>query len=119
MSGDCYQLIVFDKALPCKGVVINAVFESGRTSFSFFNDAEDGGAISFSGTGAEQVLITENRVFQPIDSLSYDEERLDVVGACTFDNPYLGRARIECVAFLPDGNKVGAFFESDGSPPEF
>jgi hypothetical protein len=54
VAGECQMLVVSAEERPCKDVVINTEYDSGRIGFYFIDDSEGGGIISFSGMGREQ-----------------------------------------------------------------
>lgn len=121
VSGECSFLMVANEELRCKGSVVNTEYDYGRTGFYFFNQDEAGNThdiITFSGMGQEQISPSESLRLQPIDSLVFEGGRQNAVGFCTFENPFVGVARIECAAYLESGEIYSGFFVSDGSRPE-
>ena len=111
------MLIVSEEERPCKDVIINTEHDSGRIGFYFIDDSEGGGVITFSGMGLGQRSATENLRLQPVDALILKEERVPAVGACSFENPFVGPARVQCSAFVESGELFSGFFLSDGSEP--
>ena len=117
MSGECSMFIYSGEKRPCKGTVLNTEYDYGRTGFYFIDDSADGKIISFSGMGQEQVTPRENLILQPLDMIIENENQQHAVGFCTFENPFVGKARVECSAFLENGAMFSGFFLSDGSKP--
>lgn len=118
VAGECQMLIVSDEERPCKGVVFNTEYNNGRLGFYFIDDSELGGVVSFSGMGPEQRSPAENLRMQPLDAVILKDSKLPAVGACSFENPFIGQARIQCSAFLETGQMFSGFFISDGSNPK-
>ena len=117
IAGECQMLIVSGEERPCKDVIINTDHDSGRIGFYFIDDSEGGGVISFSGMGLEQRSPTEDLRLQPLDALILEGGRVPAVGVCSFENPFVGPARIQCSAFVESGELFSGFFISDGSEP--
>ena len=117
VSGRCEFLMIADEERPCKGNVINTEYDFGRTGFYFIENDPDGIIVSFSGMGQDQLSPSENIRLQPLDSIFIDGAGLAAVGFCTFENPFVGPARIECSAYLENGKLYSGFFASDGSKP--
>ena len=118
VAGNCMMLVFANELRPCKDVIINTEYDSGRMGFYFLDESEGGAIISFSGMGQEQQSPAENLRLQPLDAIVFDGEREPAVGFCTFENPFVGAARIECSAFLENGELFSGFFMSDGSRPK-
>ena len=118
VAGECQMLIVSEEERPCKDVVINTEYDSGRIGFYFIDDSEGGGIISFSGMGQEQRSPAENLRLQPLDALILEGGRVPAIGVCSFENPFVGPARIQCSAFVESGKMFSGFFISDGSRPQ-
>lgn len=121
VSGECNFLMISDETRACKNSIINTEYDYGRTGFYFFNQDDAGNTrdiIAFSGMGQDQISPSENVRLQPIDSLVFDGGRENAVGFCTFENPFVGIARIECAAYLESGEIYSGFFVSDGSRPQ-
>ena len=118
VTGECQMLVVSEEERPCKDVVINTEYDSGRTGFYFIDDSEGGGVISFSGMGREQRSPAENLRLQPLDAVILEGGRVPAVGICSFENPFVGQARIQCSAFVESGKMYAGFFISDGSEPK-
>ena len=118
VAGNCMMLVFANEQRPCKDVIINTEYDSGRTGFYFLDESEGGAIISFSGMGQEQQSPAESLRLQPLDAIVFDGGREPAVGFCTFENPFVGAARIECSAFLENGELFSGFFMSDGSSPK-
>lgn len=118
VAGECQMLVVSEEERPCKDVVINTEYDSGRTGFYFIDDSEGGGVISFSGMGREQRSPAENLRLQPLDAVILEGGRVPAVGICSFENPFGGQSRIQCSAFVESGKMYSGFFISDGSQPK-
>lgn len=118
VAGECQMLIVSEEERPCKDVVVNTEYDSGRIGFYFIDDSEGGGIISFSGKGQEQRSPAEDLRLQPLDMLILEGGRVPAVGVCTFENPFAGQARIQCSAFVESGEMYSGFFISDGAEPK-
>lgn len=118
VAGDCQMLIFSEEERPCKDVIINTEYDSGRIGFYFIDDSDGGGVVSFSGMGQEQRSPAENLRLQPLDALILKDGRVPAVGVCSFENPFVGQARVQCSAFVESGELFSAFFISDGSPPQ-
>jgi|GEM_PF-3587131 hypothetical protein len=118
VTGECEMFIFADEQLPCRHIMINTEYDSGRVGFYFLYEVEGGGIISFSGIGQEQLSPTESIRLQPLDALIIEGERENAVGFCTFENPFVGQARVGCAAYLESGELFAGFFLSDGSQPE-
>ena len=119
VAGECQMLIVSEEERPCKDVVVNTEYDSGRIGFYFIDDSEGGGIISFSGKGQEQRSPAEDLRLQPLDMLILEGGRVPAVGVCTFENPFVGQARIQCSAFVESGELYSGFLISDGTRPKF
>jgi hypothetical protein len=118
VDGKCQMLIVSEEERPCKDLVVNTEYDSGRIGFYFIDDGEGGGIISFSGMGQEQRSPAENLRLQPLDAVILDGGRVPAVGICSFENPFAGQARIQCSAFIESGEMFSGFFISDGREPK-
>ena len=118
VTGECQMLVFADEPRPCRQVMINTEYDSGRIGFYFLYEIEGGGIVSFTGMGQEQHSPAENVRLQPLDGLIIRGEREDAVGFCTFENPFVGQARVGCAAYLEDGKLFSGFFLTDGSQPE-
>lgn len=118
VAGDCQMLIFSEEERPCKDVIINTEYDSGRIGFYFIDDSDGGGVVSFSGMGQEQRSPAENLRLQPLDALILKDGRVPAVGVCSFENPFVGQARVQCSAFVESGELFSVFFISDGSPPQ-
>ena len=118
VAGECQMLIFSEEERLCKDVIINTQYDSGRIGFYFKDESEGGGFVSFSGMGPKWRAPSENLRLLPIDALIIDEERVPALGFCTFEDPYVGKARIECSAYHENGELFSGFFVSDGSRPE-
>lgn len=118
VAGECQMLIVSEEERPCKDLMINTEYDSGRIGFYFIDGGEGGEIISFSGMGQEQRFPDDNLRLQPLDSLFLEGVRVPAVGVCSFENPFVGQARIQCSAFVESGELFSGFFRSDGSAPE-
>lgn len=118
VTGECEMLVFADERRPCRQVMINTEYDSGRIGFYFLYEIEGGGIVSFTGMGQEQHSPAENVRLQPLDGLIIEGEREDAVGFCTFENPFVSQARIGCAAYLEDGKLFSGFFLTDGSQPE-
>ena len=117
VAGECQMLVVSEEERPCKDVVINTEYDSGRIGFYFIDDSEGGGIISFSCMGREQRSTAENLRLQPLDALIFEGGRVPAVGVCSFENPFVGQARIQCSAFVESGEMYSGLFISDGNEP--
>ena len=117
VAGECQMLIFSEEERLCKDVIINTQYDSGRIGFYFKDESEGGGFVSFSGMGPKWRAPSENLRLLPIDALIIDEERVPALGFCTFEDPYVGKARIECSAYHENGELFSGFFVSDGSRP--
>ena len=118
VAGECQILVVSEEERPCKDVVINTEYDSGRIGFYFIDDSDGGGIISFSGKGREQRSPAENLRLQPLDALILEGGRVPAIGVCSFENPFVGQARIQCSAFIESGEMYSGFFISDGTEPK-
>ena len=118
VDGECQMLIVSEEERSCKDVVINTEYDSGRIGFYFIDDSDGGGIVSFSGQGHEQRSPAENLRLQPLDALILESGRVPAVGVCSFENPFVGQARIQCSAFVESGQLFSGFFISDGREPK-
>jgi hypothetical protein len=118
VAGECQMLIVSDEERPCKDVVFNTEYNNGRLGFYFIDDSELGGVVSFSGMGPEQRAPAENLRMQPLDAVILKDNKLPAVGVCSFENPFIGQARVQCSAFLETGQMFSGFFISDGTNPK-
>lgn len=118
VAGECQMLVVAEEERPCKDVVINTEYDSGRIGFYFIDDSEGGGIISFSGKGWEQRSPAENLRLQPLDALILEGGKVPAIGVCSFENPFAGQARIQCSAFVESGEMYSGFFISDGAEPK-
>lgn len=118
VSGECEMFIFSDEELPCRHIMMNTEYDSGRVGFYFLYEVEGGGIMSFSGMGQEQLSPAENIRLQPLDALIIEGESENAVGFCTFENPFIGQARVGCAAYLESGELFSGFFLSDGSQPE-
>ena len=118
VAGKCQMLIVSEEERPCKDIVVNTEYDSGRIGFYFIDDGEGGGIISFSGIGQEQRSPAENLRLQPLDAVILDSGRMPALGICSFENPFAGQARIQCSAFIESGEMFSGFFISDGREPK-
>lgn len=112
------MLIVSGEQYSCREAVMNTEYDDGRTGFIFINAREGGGIISFSGMGQEQVSPSVDLRLQPVDALVVDGTRKRAVGFCAFGNPFSGQARMECYAYLENGELYAGFFLSDGQTPK-
>lgn len=118
VAGDCQMLIFSEEERPCKDVIITTEYDSGRIGFYFIDESEGGGIVSFSGMGQEQRSPAENLRLQPLDALILTDGRVPAVGVCSFENPFVGQARVQCSAFVESGKMYSGFFISDGSEPK-
>lgn len=118
IAGECQMLIFSEEERPCKDVIINTEYDSGRIGFYFIDESEGGGIVSFSGMGQEQRSPAENLRLQPLDALILESGRVPAVGVCSFENPFVGQTRIQCSAFVESGELFYGFFISDGSEPK-
>lgn len=118
VTGECQMLVSADEQRPCRDVMIHTEYDSGRIGFYFLYESEAGGIVSFTGMGQEQHSPAKNVRLQPLDALIIEGEREDAVGFCTFENPYVGQAKVRCAAYLEDGKLFSGFFLTDGSQPE-
>lgn len=119
VAGECQMLIFSEEERPCKDVIINTEYDSGRIGFYFIDESEGGGVVSFTGMGQEARSPAENLRLQPLDALILDGDRVPAVGICSFENPFVGEARVQCSAFVESGELFSGFFVSDGSRPRF
>lgn len=115
--GECQMLIFSEELRPCEGRIITTQYDSGRVGFYFIDESEDWGLMSFTGMRQEQQSPSADLRLLPIDGLIIDEERVPALGFCTFEDPYVGQARIECSAYHENGQIYAGFFVSDGSQP--
>jgi hypothetical protein len=122
VRGTCSHLFLgaSDHSKDCLGEVLNSTMTNGRTVFVF--STRDDGMILFAGDGLAQRKPNENTVIQPIDlvRVRYGDETasFDVSGQCTYGNPYVGPAAIECSAQAEDQDYAfAAYFMSDGNDP--
>jgi hypothetical protein len=113
VTGECQMLVFADELRPCRQVMINSEYDNGRIGFYFLYEI-----VSFTGMGQEQHSPAENVRLQPLDGLIIEGEREDAVGFCTFENPFVGQARIGCAVYLENGQLYSGFFLTDGSQPE-
>lgn len=118
VDGECSMLLHFGDDLPCRDIVLNTEYDSGRTGFYFAHESGEGGIVTFSGMGQEQQAPSENLRLQPLDLIILDGGPRQAVGFCTFENPFAGQARIECSAFTENGELFSGFFVSDGERPK-
>ena len=116
VAGECQMLVVAEEERT--DVVINTEYESGRIGFYFIDDSEGGGIISFSGKGREHRSLAENLRLQPLDALILEGGKVPAIGICSFENPFVGQARIQCSAFVESGKMYSGFFISDGNEPK-
>ncbi len=124
VEGDCLNLIMADEAAPeCRGLLVNFIYENGRSSFFFYDDAEDT-LVSFSGISGDDVWQGDS-IIQPLDSITVTRtldgeakpESLRAIGACRYTNPFIGVGVMGCVAETEGGRWLGEF-RSNGEPPE-
>lgn len=123
VKGDCVRLIMADEIAPeCAGMMVNFIYGSGRSSFLFYNDA-DNTVVSFTGVSGDDVWQAES-IIQPLDGVTITRtadgesktESLRAIGACRYTNPFVGEAVLGCVAESASGQWLGEF-RTDGEPP--
>jgi hypothetical protein len=112
------MLIFFEEVRPCEGRIITIQYDNGRVGFYFIDNTDGWGIVSFSGMKQEQHSPSENLRLLPIDALIIGEVCVPALGSCTFEDPYVGKARIECTAYHENGDLFSGFFVTDGSQPQ-
>lgn len=118
VTGECEMLVFADEPRPCRQVMINSEYDNGQIGLYFLYEIEGGGVVSFIGMGQEQHSPAKNVPLQPLDGLIIEGKHEDAVGFCTFENPFVGQARIGCAAYLENGQLYSGFFLTNGSQPE-
>lgn len=116
--GESQMLIFSEEIRPCEGRIITTQYDNGRVGFYFIDDSDGWSFVSFSGMRQEQHSPSENLRLLPIDALIIDEVRVPALGFCTFEDPYVGKAQIECAAYHENGDVFSGFFVTDGSQPQ-
>jgi hypothetical protein len=118
IKGVCSKLLVNGEVLPCKNFLIHTEYQDGRIGFYFLEEGGSGKVLTFSGSGLKQKKLSENVRIQPIDGVIQKNGILNVSGECYFENPYVGKAIIKCVAVNPVGVQFEGHFLTDGSEPQ-
>lgn len=123
MTGDCLRLIMADDLTPeCRGLMVNVIYENGRSSFVFY-DETNATLVSFTGISGDDVW-QDDSIIQPVDSITVTQvvdgdsqpESLRAIRACRYTNPFVGEGVLGCVAETATGRWLGEF-KTDGKPP--
>jgi hypothetical protein len=121
MKGACSRLVMGGQDLSgaCQPQILNQVYRSGRTGFTFV--AGDKAIVSFSGMGQDQTHDNPDEANQPIDKVTFTQIGADTkaepaTGVCSYTNPYKGPSTVKCVAKTARG-EFSATFVSDGAEP--
>ena len=117
-TGDCIKLVIEGRTHPCKNKLHQTDYDDGRIGFYFLSDDETGNIVAFSGIGHYQKFVSQNSRLQPIDGVVDKVGIIKADGECFFENPFIGPARIECVAKSDGGGTYSAHFLTDGKAPE-
>ena len=118
LTGTCSKLVIDGGRTPCDGTLLHTDYNDGRIGFYFVAEKPDAMAVTFSGFGPKQSAPSENVRVQPIDSVILKDGTVQVSGSCTFENPFVGPALIECEAASPAGALYYGHFISDGREPK-
>jgi hypothetical protein len=109
-------------AAECRGVMLNLIYENGRSSFVFYNEADDI-LVSFTGISGDDVW-QDDSIIQPLDRITVTQvhgdkvepESLRAIGACRYTDPFTGVGAFSCVAETAGGRWLGEF-RTNGEPP--
>lgn len=118
VAGECQMLIVSEEDRRCKDVVVNTEYNKCRIGFYLMDDREGGGIISFSGKSREQRSPAENLRLQPLEMLVLKDGQMPAASVCTYENPFVCQARIQCSTFTSSGELCSRFVISNGSVPQ-
>jgi hypothetical protein len=121
MKGACSRLVLGGQDLSgaCVPKIVNQVYRSGRTGFTFV--AGEQTIVSFSGMGQDQTHDNPDQANQPIDKVTFTQPGSGpaaepATGVCSYTNPYKGPSTVKCVAKTARG-EFSATFVSDGAEP--
>ncbi len=121
LSGTCLKLILGkrDATGQCKGVIVNAAYASGASSFMFV--VADTAIVSFYGkdnkaVGDNAVINVDHVTVTAVGDPKAKPVTVSAEGQCTYTNPYAGPSHVDCSARAV-GMDFTASFVSDGKPP--
>lgn len=121
LKGKCGNLMIADEEFSrgCQAKIMNTVYKSGRTGFTFFHGDFD--LFTFSGVDnpaiGNRASVSLDRVLLAPGGKEEDQVRLLATGTCTYTNPYAGPSHVNCRAFTKLGT-ITASFVSDGQEPD-
>lgn len=124
LNGACQSFVINDDDLTdtCDGKLLTGMLANGREVFMFVMD--DKAIFQFSGVGANEVHITDDKVKLPVDRFTITLLGIDGAkptpspanGHCTYENPLNGAATTVCEIQSRD-QQFTVVFVSDGKKP--
>lgn len=124
VTGTCSSVVFAGQEYSsCDPRVMSYTRSDGRVGFTFY--ASDVAMIDFSGPGAQQRNLTDHSAAQPIDRVTVTlagmggaakPTETTATGACSYEDPFSRKARIECHADTGQG-RFGASYVTDGNQP--
>ena len=116
LEGQCNTLLISDKPIPCKGLVMQTNYDDDKMGFYFA--ADDGNTIiTFSGYPSDNG--EQNFSMLDLYVVIISEGLINVKGGCVFEDLFSGVAKIQCVAKDDNGAFYRGEFLSDGQRPEY
>ena len=75
--------------------------------------------LAYRGALGAPVEARRRGTSEPVtDALIFERAGMPAVGAYSFENPFVGQARIECSTFVESVEMSSGFFISDGGEPK-